>query len=370
MEKPVGNSRCSSPLPMFDHLIPATNTHDSSLLFGEGKTTTCDKEDFENFMVFPHVPAESSTVIPEHSAYPKGSLTLKEQLQLQYLTRELEIEMNGNGSENENPGLAETHEVPRVATVPVIQLEHNRNCLSSVVNLDGCIHSTHQHPEVVAANKQRIRWMPKLHELFLTAVDKLGGPESATPKNILKLMNVPGLHICHVKSHLQKYRLAKNVSELKHDKRSSRFEEKETLTETHGDGNIAKERDTQVLETLRMQVEVQKLLHEQLKVQRELQLQIEKQGQFLRQLMEEQKKAGSTSTPAQCFPSPNNTTLIHTEMPLRSSSEAAFSQNGAKSIRDCSSIHSPKRKASETAESEQCQKWHKGESSTKTSSPC
>ncbi|KAK6235772.1 hypothetical protein QQP08_026551 [Theobroma cacao] len=177
-EKHVGNSRCSSPLPMFDHLIPATNTPDSSLLFGEGKTTTCDKEDFEKFMVFPHVPAENSTVIPEHSAYPKGTLTLKEQLQLQYLTRELEIEMNGNGSENENPGLAETHKVPRVATVPVIQLEHNRNCLSSVVNLDGCIHSTHQHPEAVAANKQRIRWMPKLHELFLNAVDKLGGPES------------------------------------------------------------------------------------------------------------------------------------------------------------------------------------------------
>ena len=57
-------------------------------------------------------------------------------------------------------------------------MESNRNRHSSVANVDGYIHSTHQHPDAVAAHKQRIRWMPELHELFLNAVDKLGGPES------------------------------------------------------------------------------------------------------------------------------------------------------------------------------------------------
>ncbi|XP_062217515.1 myb family transcription factor MOF1-like [Phragmites australis] len=52
----------------------------------------------------------------------------------------------------------------------------------------------------------RLRWTSELHHSFVRAVDCLGGQDKATPKLILQLMDVRGLTIAHVKSHLQMYR--------------------------------------------------------------------------------------------------------------------------------------------------------------------
>ncbi|CAL9060053.1 unnamed protein product [Musa banksii] len=59
----------------------------------------------------------------------------------------------------------------------------------------------------VRSKNPRLRWTPDLHLSFVHAVERLGGKDRATPKLVLQLMNVTGLSISHVKSHLQMYRI-------------------------------------------------------------------------------------------------------------------------------------------------------------------
>ncbi|PRQ30713.1 putative transcription factor MYB-HB-like family [Rosa chinensis] len=62
----------------------------------------------------------------------------------------------------------------------------------------------------VRSKVPRIHWTPDLHRCFVHAVDILGGADRATPKKILRIMNVKGLTMNHIKSHLQMYRNMKD----------------------------------------------------------------------------------------------------------------------------------------------------------------
>ncbi|XP_022720737.1 myb family transcription factor PHL7-like isoform X2 [Durio zibethinus] len=135
------------------------------------------------------------------------------------------------------------------------------------------------------ASKQRLRWTHDLHERFVDAVAQLGGPDRATPKGVLRVMGVQGLTIYHVKSHLQKYRLAKYLPDSSSDgKKPDKKETGDMLSNLDGPSGV------QITEALKLQMEVQKRLHEQLEVQRQLQLRIEAQGKYLKKIIEEQQR--------------------------------------------------------------------------------
>ncbi|CAI9772422.1 unnamed protein product [Fraxinus pennsylvanica] len=162
-------------------------------------------------------------------------------------------------------------------------------------------------PAAAPLTKARMRWTQELHEAFVDAVNKLGGSERATPKGVLKLLNVEGLTIYHVKSHLQKYRTAKykpETSEGTSKKKSN------TIAETT---SLDLKTTMGITEALRMQMEVQKQLHEQLEIQRNLQLRIEEQGKHLQMMFEQQRKMEKGKLKCPSWDSNESSKLLFTE---------------------------------------------------------
>ncbi|KAF2577602.1 hypothetical protein F2Q68_00002897 [Brassica cretica] len=269
------------------------------------------------------------------------SYCLSDQMELQFLSDELELAITDR---SETPRLDEIYETPLASSSnPVTGMSQSQRCVTGAVSTGSAAALNH---------KPRMRWTPELHESFLKSVDKLEGPEKATPKAVLKLMNVEGLTIYHVKSHLQKYRLAKHIPEKKEEKKNVNTEEKK-LALSNSEAVERKKGAMQLTEALRMQMEVQKQLHEQLEVQRVLQLRIEEHAKYLEKMLEEQRKTGMLMSSSS------------------SSSQTLLSDCQNMSKTEVSSLSQPKNIASET-EDDKCespQKRRRVENNTESEDP-
>ncbi|XP_018462267.1 myb family transcription factor PHL8 isoform X1 [Raphanus sativus] len=157
--------------------------------------------------------------------------------------------------------------------------------------------------------KPRLKWTCELHHIFIEAVDQLGGPNKATPKGLMKAMEIPGLTLYHLKSHLQKYRLGKslkfddnNLEAVSSASETQEADSKNDSTDFRGSVNVENNNPAnegvQITEALQLQMEVQKKLHEQIEVQRHLQVKIEAQGKYLQSVLlkAQQTLAGYTSS--------------------------------------------------------------------------
>nr|VDD06717.1 unnamed protein product [Brassica rapa] len=142
--------------------------------------------------------------------------------------------------------------------------------------------------------KPRLRWSYELHHRFIDAVNQLGGPNKATPKGLMRVLEIPELTLYHLKSHLQKYRLGiseRFIGNKQDAGRSQECQSQEDLgdqldiivpEEKHDEPN---NRNLQIKEAVEIQMEVQKKLHEQIEMQQQLQVRIEAQGKYLQSVL-------------------------------------------------------------------------------------
>ncbi|KAH9662163.1 Myb family transcription factor PHL6 [Citrus sinensis] len=269
----------------FNQSVSAVDSTKSSLLFSEDMGNAYQEEHSESLMKgFLNFPEDASDGSFPGVTCMGERLGLNEHLELQFLSDELDIDITDHG---ENPRLDEIYDAPKSSLKPPMGLSCKENYVSSAPPVDAL--SSHTSPASATAHKPRMRWTPELHECFVEAVNKLDGPEKATPKAVLKLMNVEGLTIYHVKSHLQSnfLSLALCVDHGQYFRSAAQY--------ANHSFNLSFHRSIQFTEALRMQIEVQKQLHEQLEVQRALQLRIEEHARYLEKIVAEQQKDGSAT---------------------------------------------------------------------------
>ncbi|KAL9384597.1 hypothetical protein Peur_021607 [Populus x canadensis] len=115
--------------------------------------------------------------VPQNGTYHPAVVSSNEEVGGVVVEKEEEEENNKEGLEQQPP------------SPPPPQQLHNHLRISFTSDL-----------------KPRLIWTRDLHSCFVNAVKELGGPQKATPRSVLKLMDVEGLTLFHVKSHLQAQR--------------------------------------------------------------------------------------------------------------------------------------------------------------------
>ncbi|XP_071675844.1 transcription factor HHO3 isoform X1 [Lolium perenne] len=108
---------------------------------------------------------------------------------------------------NGMPVFAKSSEVPEAATMAVPDLSLS----SPAIDVPGPAAPSANSSAVTDAGEQQRQqsrkarrcWSPELHRRFVAALQRLGGPHVATPKQIRDMMKVDGLTNDEVKSHLQ-----------------------------------------------------------------------------------------------------------------------------------------------------------------------
>ncbi|OQU84339.1 hypothetical protein SORBI_3004G036500 [Sorghum bicolor] len=270
-----------------DLVSPSSSSTFCTSMYSSSSTNSKSCRQADALPFLPHPPKSEHQQTSGGGSFhgESNGMAFREQMEFQFLSEQLGIAITDN---EESPRLDDIYDrPPQTSSCPVLSCSDQDDLQRTGSPVKVQLSSS----RAASCNKPRLRWTLELHELFVKSVNKLGGPEKATPKGVLKLVKVEGLTIYHVKSHLQKYRFAKHLPETKEDMKFS-SEDKISKSEIPGN-NAGRKKSLQLAEALRMQMEVQKQLHEQLEVQRQLQVRIEEHAKYLQKILEQQKASNS-----------------------------------------------------------------------------